>query len=107
MLPRSAPPAAVREAFEAAVQGRCILPIEVLRALTSSETGGGTDADVPSARDRDWLRQLAEGITVGQLAARVGYSERMMFRLLRDVYDRLQVKGRTEALLLARDRGWL
>jgi DNA-binding CsgD family transcriptional regulator len=45
--------------------------------------------------------------TVRQLADRAGYSERMMFRLLRDLYDRLRVKGRTEALMLARERGWL
>jgi hypothetical protein len=29
-----------------------------------------------------------------------------MFRLLRDLYDRLRVKGRTEALMVARERGW-
>ena len=52
-------------------------------------------------------RELAGGVTVAQLAAQVGYSERMMFRLLRELYDRLHVRGRTDALMLARERGWL
>ena len=30
-----------------------------------------------------------------------------MFRLLRSLYAKLDVKSRTEALMLARERGWL
>jgi DNA-binding CsgD family transcriptional regulator len=30
-----------------------------------------------------------------------------MFRLLRDLYQRLDVGSRTEALILAQQRGWL
>jgi DNA-binding NarL/FixJ family response regulator len=78
-----------------------------VRALTDPARDSRPDGDIPSPREIDWLHQLAGGLTVGQLAARVGYSERMMFRLLRELYDRLQVKGRTEALMLARQRGWL
>jgi DNA-binding CsgD family transcriptional regulator len=36
-----------------------------------------------------WLRHLSEGNTVTDLADRVGYSERMMYRLLADIYKRL------------------
>jgi DNA-binding NarL/FixJ family response regulator len=31
----------------------------------------------------------------------------MMFRLLRDLYTRLGASNRTEALMRARDRGWI
>jgi DNA-binding NarL/FixJ family response regulator len=106
VVPRDAPPAAVREAFEAVIYGKSVLPIDVLQALTAPEEIGPTD-DTPSPQEIDWLRQLAEGRTIGQLAALVGYSERMMFRLLRDLYNRLHVKTRIDALMLARDRGWL
>jgi DNA-binding CsgD family transcriptional regulator len=51
------------------------------------------------------LQQLAGGITVAQLAHRAGYSERAMYRLLRGLYIKLDVKTRTEALMLARARG--
>jgi DNA-binding NarL/FixJ family response regulator len=54
-----------------------------------------------------WLRELAGGLTVAQLAERSGYSERAMFRLLRRVYVRMQVRNRTEALLRAREQGLL
>jgi DNA-binding NarL/FixJ family response regulator len=50
---------------------------------------------------------LASGRTVSQLAEQSGYSERAMFRLLRKVYVRMQVRNRTEALLRARQQGWL
>jgi DNA-binding NarL/FixJ family response regulator len=49
---------------------------------------------------------LASGRIVSQLAERSGYSERAMFRL-RKVYVRMQVRNRTEALLRARQQGWL
>jgi DNA-binding CsgD family transcriptional regulator len=62
---------------------------------------------MPSNRELDWLGQLAEGTTVAQLAERSGYSERAMFRLLRNLYNQLNVRNRTEALQLAQDRGWL
>jgi DNA-binding NarL/FixJ family response regulator len=107
VLPRDASTASVKEAFEAAMSGKSILPVEVLRALTASETQAPSNESTPASREINWLHQLADGVTVGQLAARVGYSERMMFRLLRDLYNRLQVKGRTDALMLARERGWL
>jgi hypothetical protein len=31
----------------------------------------------------------------------------MMFRLLRDVYSRIGARTKVEALLLAREQGWL
>ena len=55
---------------------------------------------MPSAREIEWLQQLADGITVAQLADRTGYSERAMYRLLRGLYTELDVKTRTEALML-------
>ena len=55
----------------------------------------------------DWLRALAAGATVHQLAERIGYSEREMYRLLRAVYDRLGVPNRTQALVWATRQGIL
>jgi DNA-binding NarL/FixJ family response regulator len=107
VVPRHASPAVLQEAVKAATDGRSLVPIEVLRALMAP---GGTNpptTDGPSAAEIEWLHQLADGLTVAQLAAQVGYSERMMFRLLRELYDRLQVRGRTDALMMARERGWL
>lgn len=53
------------------------------------------------------IRALAAGSTVAQLAADSGYSEREMFRILGDLYARLGVKNRTEAILWASRHGLL
>jgi DNA-binding NarL/FixJ family response regulator len=108
VVPRHALPATVREVFEAALHSRCILPVDVLRALAAASPSTTLQPDiVPSPQELEWLRQMADGRTVARLAASVGYSDRMMFRLLRNLYDRLNVKGRTDALVLARTMGWI
>jgi len=106
VVPRDAHPTVVRESVRATIQGNVILPIDVLRALAAPDKVAENLDISPSPQEIDWLQQLADGLTVNQLASRVGYSERMMFRLLRDLYNRLRVKGRTDALMLARDKGW-
>jgi DNA-binding NarL/FixJ family response regulator len=105
VMARDTSPSALREAFGAAVRGESLMPVKVLRALIDSvaEEPSGQ----PSADERRWLRELAQGTTVGRLASEVGYSERMMFRLLRDLYTRLGANNRTEALIRAQAQGWL
>jgi DNA-binding CsgD family transcriptional regulator len=49
---------------------------------------------------RDWLRELADGTTVSQLATKAGYAERMIFRLLRDLNSRFGAGTRVQALIL-------
>jgi DNA-binding NarL/FixJ family response regulator len=109
ILARNASPPLMKEVFAAAVGGRSIVPTAVLRALADSapqraETG---EDHLPSTAEQDWLRQLARGGSVAHLAAAVGYSERMMFRLLRELYTKIGAGNRTEALIKARDAGWL
>jgi DNA-binding NarL/FixJ family response regulator len=106
-VPRNAPPEGMRQVFEAAVSGTSLLPTEVIRVLVSSGEPALDSPEMPSPREIEWLQQLASGITVAQLAGRTGYSERAMFRLLRGLYAKLDVRTRTEALMLARERGWL
>jgi len=54
-----------------------------------------------------WLSILANGGSVHDLAERVGYSERALYRLLHALYGRLGVSSRTEAILQASRRGLL
>jgi DNA-binding NarL/FixJ family response regulator len=109
VLARDASLSVMREVFDAAVRGSSIVPTSVLRALADGSMYGteATEANWPSKTEREWLRQLARGDSVAHLAAGVGYSERMMFRLLRDLYTKIGVGNRTEALIKARDQGWL
>lgn len=106
-MPRAASWSDLRDAFEAALAGNTLLPAEVVRALARRGPDDDPPADHPSTQEIGWLRDLADGVSVGRVAERSGYSERMMFRLLRTLYGKLGTADRREALLLARDRGWI
>jgi DNA-binding NarL/FixJ family response regulator len=106
VLPRSTSPATLVENFTAAVNGLSIVPVEVLRNLLAAGPSMPPDTG-PSAQERQWLQSLSQGSTVGRLAFEAGYSERMMFRLLRGVYNRMGAHGRTDALVKAQAMGWI
>jgi DNA-binding NarL/FixJ family response regulator len=110
ILPRGTAAEAVVHTVDSLSRGQSVLPLPVLRAL-GRRLRPNTDEHVNeralSPKELDWLRQLAEGVTVRELAIRAGYSERMMFRILRSLYHRMNVGTRTEALFLARERGWI
>jgi DNA-binding NarL/FixJ family response regulator len=106
-VPRDAPPETIRRVFEAVMSGESLLPFDVVRALASGREPAAVNRERLEPREIEWLRGLATGATVAQLAERAGYSERAMFRLLRDLYSRMRVKNRTEALMRANERGWI
>jgi DNA-binding NarL/FixJ family response regulator len=108
VVPRNALPETVRRVFEAAVSGKSLLPVKVVRALSVPRPVTEEDEETtPSPQEIGWLRELAMGTTVARLADRAGYSERAMFRLLRELYLRIGARNRTEALMRAQERGWL
>jgi DNA-binding NarL/FixJ family response regulator len=89
------------EVVAAALERRTVLPTEVARSLAR----GGEDDESIDDHQADWLRALARGATVEELAESVGYSERAMYRQLRQLYERLDARDRTDALLQALRRG--
>jgi DNA-binding NarL/FixJ family response regulator len=112
ILHRGAPLDAVIGVIHSLARGESVVPLAQvggLAALLPAASGApeGDARTTVSPQERDWLRQLARGATVRQLASNAGYSERMMFRLLRSLYTRLDVTTRTEALFLAREHGWI
>ncbi|MEV4621562.1 DNA-binding response regulator [Asanoa sp. NPDC049573] len=106
VLDRDATPAAVADVLRATLDGRSLVPLDVLRSLVAGLTAESASRPI-TADEIHWLRKLADGTTVPRLAQEAGYSERMMFRLLAGLYARLGVDGRTKALIRARDEGWL
>ncbi len=89
-----------------ASDGVSLVPIPLLRTLARDGSGPAGNGSPPlTDGEVEWLRGLSHGVTVRQLAERSGYSERMMYRLLGNLYGHLQVNGRTEALLKAHDQG--
>lgn len=90
-----------------ALDGRASLPSRFVRAM--AETVPDTD-DLDrwlTPEESGWLRTMADGKTVAELASEYGYSERALFRLLRRLYTRIGVRNRTEALIWASRSGLL
>jgi DNA-binding NarL/FixJ family response regulator len=106
VLPRGVSAAHLRDACRAVLRGECMLPAAVVRDLLRRVARWDDEVRLADHELR-WLRDLAQGHTVATVAAQAGYSERMMFRLLRDLYAKLGVANRTEAMLLAREHGWM
>ena len=76
-------------------------------AITDQPTLATYAAQWVSTDEADWLRAMAAGATVAEIAVDVGYSERAMFRNLKALYTRIGARNRTEALLWASRHGLL
>lgn len=92
--------------LSAALESSYLIPHDIGAYLARGRVAG---AHPPHLSDEElqWLRALADGSTVTKLADDVGYSERAMFRKLHDLYVRLGVKSRSEALVAAQRMGLL
>jgi DNA-binding NarL/FixJ family response regulator len=97
--PRSAACDDIVAVVRAAVEGRSLLPGTVSTALALNRPA--PDGMVLNEEERHWLRTLAEGASVEDLAWRFGYSRRTMYRRLNNVYRRLGTDRREGALLAA------
>lgn len=97
----------VASTLEVAVEGKALVRLPVLRALAQAMPTEEEFVDQLSDDEMSWLRGMAAGQTVMELAEDSGYSERAMFRQLRILYERVGVRNRTEALLWASRAGLL
>ena len=99
-------PETVIEVMRSARQEQVLLPHDVVKAIATGITLSAELRSIAPA-ELHWLQVMAKGQTVAELARAVGYSEREMFRLLRQLYERMGVQNRTEALLKAAQCGLL
>lgn len=90
----------------AAVHGEILLPQQAARSMAALAQREVPDSSL-SVRESALLAALADGMTVGQLAAREHYSERTVRRHLQSLYLKLGVGTRSEAIALAAKRGLL
>jgi DNA-binding NarL/FixJ family response regulator len=86
--------------LNAAMSDNVVLPTVVARML-ARENGRSARPSGIGDDEMSWLRALAIGETVAELSARLGYSEREMYRRLHRLYSRIGASGRTDALLRA------
>jgi DNA-binding NarL/FixJ family response regulator len=103
VAPWDADPEAIVAVVHAALEGKLLLAVEVGRALATYPV----DPEWITPEETEWLQLLARGMTVHDLADKTGYSERAMFRFLAGLYGKMGVSNRTEAVLLASQRGLL
>jgi DNA-binding NarL/FixJ family response regulator len=89
-----------------AMQGTTVIRTELAHQIVATARVVPGDCPV-SARETNWIRSLARGGTVTKLAQDSGYSEREMYRILHQTYDRMGARNRAEALVRAASWGLL
>ncbi len=87
-------------AAQDALGGNVFLPLDVALAFASNTIGPPTDLALKST-DVKALQLLCAGEKTEQIAADLGYSLRQTQRILRDLYRRMGVRNRTEAIIQA------
>ena len=107
VVEKDAPPELIVAAVQAGVAGHTVIPTWAAGSLAARLPARPPVEQWIRDDEAEWLRLLAGGLTVAGLAKRVGYSEREMFRNLHELYTRIGVKNRTEALLWADRHGLL
>lgn len=100
-------PDVVLSVVGAALDDLAALPVRIVQAMSRQIPDEADISAWLSDEEAGWLRAMAAGQTVADIAEEVGYSERAMFRQLKTLYMRLGVRNRTEALLWAGRQGLL
>lgn len=107
VLPRDVTAAVLRRTVEATIDGQTVIPVAVADILVAGSAQAGNNDPVITADHVAWLGHLRSGTTVAELARLVGYSERAMYRLLRQLYQQLGARTRVEAIVRAQQQGLL
>lgn len=66
-----------------------------------------TDTSPLTDQETEWLRRMIAGDRVLDIAYASGYSERALYRALSDLWDKLGVDNRNEAIAIAVENNWL
>lgn len=67
----------------------------------------GEGIEVLTRREAEILHLLAEGLVAKQIAQALGCSLSTVHNHLHNVYGKLDVSNQAQALMVARDRGWI
>jgi DNA-binding NarL/FixJ family response regulator len=96
-------PAQLVRAVAVATRGELVAPRELLRYVLGKE--GHADLDVLSARQREILGHVVEGLSNAEIGRRIYLSESTIKQHLRAAYKLLGVSNRTEAAKVFRRGG--
>lgn len=100
---KTAEPEEIVAALHAVHQGRLALDPAVMRRVMAQLAGGPPPGTVEalSARELDVLRLAAQGLTNKAIGVQLGISDRTVQGHLANIYGKLEVSGRTEAVAKA------
>ncbi len=93
-------------AVQAAAQGRAFFSATVAAQLAELARGEPR-VESPTAREREVLAELALGRTNAEIAHQLGISERTVRFHIENLFGRLSVENRVEAVMKAIQLGWL
>ena len=94
-------PKQISRAIKVALEGEMVAPRQLLEYLISAEDV--VDLNILSARQREILELVCEGLTNAQVAKRIFLTESTVKQHLRSAYKLLGVSNRTEAAKLMRN----
>jgi DNA-binding NarL/FixJ family response regulator len=102
-------------AIQSAAQGKGELPPELVRHLLDHISQLNKNLLAPrglsfaglTARERDVLQLVADGLSTREVATRLAYSERTIKNVIQDLTLRLNVRNRTQAVAHAVRNGWI
>ncbi len=100
-LVKDAPASQLAEAVRKVLAGEKVID-PALAAAALSE-----GADPLTDRERDVLREAADGATNAELAARLHLSQGTVRNYLSTAIQKLAARNRAEAVRIAREKGWL
>jgi NarL family two-component system response regulator LiaR len=99
------------EAVRAVHRGEAVLQPGVAARAFKRMAGGAPKIPLPenvlSEREMEVLREAARGLANKEIARRLGVSVRTVHTHLGNIFSKLQVGSRTEAVLQALRRGWV
>jgi DNA-binding NarL/FixJ family response regulator len=103
-LLKDASPDELRGGIRAAARGESPLSPKVARAVIAARDAG-REAPELSAREREVLKCVAEGLPNKLIARRLEISEKTVKAHLTSIYQQINVSDRTQAALWARQQG--
>jgi DNA-binding NarL/FixJ family response regulator len=103
-------PNELAQAIHTVVRGELLIQPQIagrLIARFGQQARGNATHETLTAREQEVLQLLARGLRNKEIAARLFVSERTVNFHLANIYQKLNVSGRTEALSKAHERGLL
>lgn len=106
-LVKGAPQAEIVDAIRGVHAGRAVIGAATAKQLDSVFAVAGSNEPFPNLtpRERDVLEALAAGATTTQIADRLGLSSKTVRNHLSNIFSKLRVTNRTQAVIEARAHG--